>query len=237
MGDTAHGDQGLLYWLVKHVSVGPTIRLLNRPTVEGLENIPADGPALLAGNHLSIADWLFVPLVVPRRISYLAKGDYFTAPGISGKLQKFFYTQTGQVPLDRTGGDAASAALETATRLLDEGRLVGMYPEGTRSPDGRLYRGRTGLVRTAFAAGVPIIPVGVVGTDKVCPPGPFRWHTDRVQVKFAKPIDPIEYDVPSDPDEQRALMRTVTDRLMNEIQLLTGQEYVDEYAKRWRPGT
>ncbi|GAA1017612.1 lysophospholipid acyltransferase family protein [Nocardiopsis tropica] len=236
MAETNHGDQGLLYWLIKHVSVGPLITVVNRPTVEGLENVPTEGPALLAGNHLSIADWLFVPLAVPRRISYLAKSDYFTAPGISGKLQKFFYTQTGQVPIDRTGGDAATAALETAKKLLAEGRLVGMYPEGTRSPDGRLYRGRTGLVRIAFETGVPIIPVGVIGTDKVSPPGPFSWHAERVQVKFAKPIDPIEYDIPSDPDERHGLERTVTDRLMQEIQLLTGQEYVDAYSKKWRPG-
>ncbi|WP_369431819.1 lysophospholipid acyltransferase family protein [Tsukamurella strandjordii] len=120
--------------------------------------------------------------------------------------------------------------------MLAEGRLVGMYPEGTRSPDGRLYRGRTGLVRIAFETGVPIIPVGVIGTDKVSPPGPFSWHAERVQVKFAKPIDPIEYDIPSDPDERHGLERTVTDRLMQEIQLLTGQEYVDEYSKKWRPG-
>ena len=234
-GDGKHGDQGLLYWAIKHLSVGPTIRLLNRPQVEGLENIPTEGPALLAGNHLSIADWLFVPLAVPRRISYLAKSEYFTSPGLSGKAQKFFYTQTGQVPVYRTGGDAATAALNTAKGLLAEGRLVGMYPEGTRSPDGRLYRGRTGLARLAFEANVPIIPVGVIGTDKVCPPGPFRWNTERVQVKFARPIEPIEYDIPSDPDERHALVRLVTDRLMNEIQSLTGQEYVDEYSKKWRP--
>jgi len=218
----------MFYWLLKYVFIGPFIRFYNRPTVEGLENVPADGAALLAGNHLSIADWLFTPLMCDRRISYLAKSEYFTTPGFKGALQKFFFSGSGQVPIDRTGGDASQAALDTATRLLSEGRLVELYIEGTRSPDGRLYKGKTGLARAALETGVPVIPVAVIGTGEVCPQGKkFRWRSTKVHIKFGKPLDFSRFDGMAG---NRFVVRTVTDEVTYELMQMTGQEYVDVYA-------
>src|SRR5690606_15502863 len=197
------------------------------PTVEGLENIPAEGPAIMAGNHLSFADWLFAPLMSPRRINYLAKAEYFTTPGIKGRLQKFFFSGTGQYPIDRSGADAAEDALNAARRLLDQGKLVGLYPEGTRSPDGRLYKGKTGVARLALETGVPVIPVAVIGTDKVSPPGPFRWRRHKVTVKFGAPIDFSRYEGMAG---NHFVERAVTDEVMYELMRLSGQEYVDMYA-------
>jgi 1-acyl-sn-glycerol-3-phosphate acyltransferase len=217
----------MFYWLLKYVLLGPFMHLYNRPTVEGVENIPADGPAIMAGNHLSIADWLFAPLLSTRRINYLAKAEYFTTPGIRGWLQKLFFTASGQYPIDRRGGDAAEDALSAARALLDQGRLVGLYPEGTRSPDGRLYKGKTGLARLALETGVPVIPVAVIGTDDVSPPGPFRWRRRRVIVKFGAPIDFSRYEGMGG---NRFVERSVTDEVMYELMQLGGQEYVDVYA-------
>ena len=218
----------MLYWLLKFVFVGPFITLYNRPTVEGVEHIPDDGPAILAGNHLSIADWLFTPLLVPRRITYLAKSEYFTTPGFQGMLQRWFYSASGQVPIDRSGATAADNALITATRLLDEGRLVGLYPEGTRSPDGRLYKGKTGMARIALKTRVPVIPVAVVGTDIVSPAlGRFKWRRHKVTVKIGKPIDFSRYDGMGG---NRFVERAVTDEVMYELMKMSGQEYVDVYA-------
>ena len=217
----------MFYWLLKYVLVGPWITLLNRPKVEGIENIPVDGPAILAGNHLSIADWLFTPLVAPRRITYLAKSEYFTSPGISGKLQKYFFAGSGQYPIDRSGADAAESALNTARKLLSEDRLVELYPEGTRSPDGRLYKGKTGMARLALETGVPVIPVAVVGTDKVIQQGSRKWHPVKVQVKFGKPIDFSRFEGMGG---NRFVERAVTDEVMYALMELSGQEYVDIYA-------
>ncbi|WP_278312389.1 lysophospholipid acyltransferase family protein [Lolliginicoccus levis] len=217
-----------LYWILKFAIIGPFLKVCNHPEFLGVENVPKDGPAIIAGNHMSIADWLFAPLAAPRRISYLAKNEYFTSPGLSGKFQRFFFSQTGQVPIDRTGASAAENALATAKRLLKEGRLVGLYPEGTRSPDGKLYRGKTGVARIALETGVPIIPVGVVGTDKVCPPGKNTWNRTKVTVTFGTPIDPATFGSSGDKAAERAL----TDHIMERIQALTGQEYVNDYAPR-----
>ncbi|WP_149359456.1 lysophospholipid acyltransferase family protein [Lolliginicoccus suaedae] len=217
-----------LYWILKFGIIGPFLKVCNHPDFRGVDNIPKDGPGIIAGNHMSIADWLFAPLASPRRISYLAKNEYFTTPGLSGKFQRFFFSQTGQVPIDRTGASAAENALNTAKRLLKEGRLVGLYPEGTRSPDGRLYRGKTGVARIALETGVPIIPVGVIGTDKVCPPGKNTWNREKVIVTFGEPIDPAAFGISGDKAAERAL----TDHIMDRIQALTGQEYVNEYAPR-----
>ncbi|MFI5781579.1 lysophospholipid acyltransferase family protein [Nocardia sp. NPDC051570] len=217
----------MFYWLLKFVLVGPFIHLYNRPKVEGVENIPAGGAAILAGNHLSFTDWLFTPLASPRRITYLAKAEYFTTPGLKGRLQKFFFGGTGQYPIDRSGASAAEDALDTARKLLKEGRLVELYPEGTRSPDGRLYKGKTGVARLALETGVPVIPVALIGTYEVCPPGPFRWRRQRVTVKFGKPIDFSRYEGMGG---NRFVERAVTDEIMYELMRMSGQEYVDVYA-------
>lgn len=227
------GKDAMFYWLLKFVLLGPFIHLCNRPKVEGLEHIPAGGAAIMAGNHLSIADWLFAPLLSPRRINYLAKAEYFTTPGLKGRLQKFFFSGTGQYPIDRSSADAAEDALVAARKLLDEGRLVGLYPEGTRSPDGRLYKGKTGAARLALETGVPVIPVAVIGTDKVCPPGRFRWRRQRVTVKFGAPLDFSRYEGMAG---NRFVERAVTDEIMYELMRLTGQEYVDVYGASLKKG-
>ncbi|WP_405498113.1 lysophospholipid acyltransferase family protein [Nocardia sp. NBC_00511] len=223
----------MFYWLLKFVLVGPLMHLLNRPEVEGVENIPPKGAAILAGNHLSFTDWLFTPLMSPRRITYLAKAEYFTTPGLKGRLQKFFFSGTGQYPIDRSGADAAESALNTARMLLGEGRLVGLYPEGTRSPDGRLYKGKTGVARLALETGVPVIPVALIGTDEVCPPGPFRWRPRKVTVKFGAPIDFSRYEGMGG---NRFVERAITDEIMYELMQMGDQEYVDVYAASLKKG-
>src|SRR4249920_2037814 len=147
------------------------MRLLARPTIEGLEHIPQRGAAILASNHLAVADSFLLPLLVRRRITFLAKREYFTQPGLIGRLKKIFFTGVGQVPVDRASASGAQAAIDTAVRLLGEGKLLGIYPEGTRSPDGRLYKGKTGVARMALEAAVPVIPVAMIGTDLIQPIG------------------------------------------------------------------
>jgi 1-acyl-sn-glycerol-3-phosphate acyltransferase len=201
--------------------------LLGRPKTEGLEHIPASGPAILASNHLAVADSFYLPLVVNRRITFLAKSEYFTGTGLKGWFQRWFYTAAGQVPIDRTDADAAQAALDTAKKLLDDGKLMGMYPEGTRSPDARLYKGKTGLARVALETGVPVIPVAMIGTDGVNPPGSKMWRFGRVTVRVGKPLDFSRFEGLAG---NRFIERAVIDEVMYELMQLSGQEYVDLYA-------
>src|SRR6478672_1813567 len=154
----------MFYWVLKTVVLGPILKLLFRPWVEGEENIPDEGAAIFASNHLSFSDSIFLPLSVPRRMTFLAKSDYFTGRGVKGFLTKGFFKGVGQVPIDRSGGRASEAALKKALEILNSGELLGIYPEGTRSPDGRLYRGKTGIARMALEAGVPVIPVAMINT-------------------------------------------------------------------------
>jgi 1-acyl-sn-glycerol-3-phosphate acyltransferase len=219
----------LFYWFLKWIALGPLLRLVFRPTVEGIEHVPEEGPAILASNHLSYADWLFMPLTLDRKVTFVAKAEYFTTPGFKGWLQKMFFTGAGQVPIDRTSGDAASGALVTAKRVLGGGDLFGIYPEGTRSHDGKLYRGKTGVARLAIETGVPVIPVAVVGTDIVAPPGKKFGHWTRPRVRYGKPLDFSRYQ---GLEGDRFVLRSATDELMYEIMRLSGQEYVDMYAAR-----
>lgn len=221
------------YWLFKYVFIGPLLRLFGRPTVEGLENIPAKGPAILASNHLAVADSLFLPLMVPRRITFLAKSEYFTTPGFKGRLNKFFYSAAGQVPIDRSGAEAAQAALNTGALLLRDGKLLGLYPEGTRSPDGRLFKGKTGLARVALESGVPVIPVAMIGTDAVNPIGSKMWKPAKVTVRVGKPLDFSRF---AGLGGSRFIERAVTDEVMYELMRLSGQEYVDVYAASVKDG-
>lgn len=221
------------YWLFKYIFMGPVLSVLGRPKVEGLEHVPASGPAILASNHLAVADSFFLPLVVRRRITFLAKSEYFTGKGLKGRLTAWFYTVAGQVPINRTDADAAQAALATAQRLLDDGKLLGMYPEGTRSPDGRLYKGKTGLARLALESGVPVIPVAMIGTDVVNPPGTKMWRFGRVTVRFGKPMDFSRFDGLAG---NRFIERAVIDEVMYELMKLSGQEYVDIYAATVKQG-
>ena len=166
----------MFYWFLKWVAIGPLLRVVFRPQVEGAEHVPEEGPAILASNHLSYADWLFMPLTLSRRVTFVAKAEYFTGTGLKGWLQKTFFSGSGQVPIDRSGADAAAGALLSAKRVLGEGGLFGIYPEGTRSHDGKLYRGKTGVARLALETGVPVVPVAVVGTDVVAPAGQEVRH-------------------------------------------------------------
>jgi 1-acyl-sn-glycerol-3-phosphate acyltransferase len=219
----------LFYWFLKWIALGPMLRVVFRPRALGLENVPDEGPAILASNHLSYADWLFMPLALPRRVSFVAKAEYFTTPGLKGWLQKTFFRGSGQIPIDRSGATAAEGALLSAKAVLGKGELFGIYPEGTRSHDGRLYRGKTGVARLALETGVPVIPVAVVGTDVVAPPGKKFGRLTRPVVRFGKPLDFSRYE---GLEGDRYILRSVTDEIMYEIMRLSGQEYVDMYATR-----
>ena len=219
----------MFYWFLKWIAIGPVLRVVFRPRAEGAQNVPVEGPAILASNHLSYADWLFMPLTLPRRVTFVAKAEYFTGPGLKGWLQKTFFSGSGQVPIDRSSGSAAEGALSAAKRILDEGDLFGIYPEGTRSHDGRLYRGKTGVARLALETRVPVIPVAVLGTDVVAPPGKKFGTFTRPVVRFGKPLDFSRYE---GMENDRYILRSITDEIMYEIMRLSGQEYVDMYAGR-----
>ncbi len=217
----------MFYWVLKTLLLGPLLKLLFRPWVEGEENIPEEGPAIFASNHLSFSDSVFLPVVVPRRMTFLAKSDYFTGRGVKGRLTAAFFKGVGQLPVDRSGGRAGEAALRSGLKVLRRGELLGIYPEGTRSPDGRLYRGRTGVARMALEAGVPVVPVAMIGTDKAQPTGKKVPRIMRIGVKFGTPLDFSRYDGMED---DRFVLRSITDEIMYELMLLSGQEYVDMYA-------
>ena len=218
------------YRFLKNIAIGPAIEVTFHPWVEGLENIPESGPAILASNHLSFSDSIFLPVAVTRKITFLAKSDYFTTPGIRGKVTASFFRGAGQVPVDRTGGNASTAAISTGVRLLNEGHLLGIYPEGTRSPDARLYRGKTGVARMALEARVPVIPVAMINTEKVQPIGRSRPNFGvDVGIRIGKPLDFSRY---YGMEDDRFVLRSLTDEIMYKIMDLSGQEYVDMYASR-----
>lgn len=219
----------MLYWFLKWIALGPVLRLVFRPKAYGVENVPETGAAILASNHLSYADWLFMPLTLSRRVTFVAKAEYFTSPGIKGWFQKKFFTGAGQVPIDRSGANAADGAMRSAMRILGEGDLFGIYPEGTRSHDGRLYRGKTGVARLALESGAPVIPCAVVGTDVVAPTGKVYGTWTRPVVRFGTPLDFSRY---AGMENDRYILRSITDEIMYEIMRLSGQEYVDLYASK-----
>jgi 1-acyl-sn-glycerol-3-phosphate acyltransferase len=219
----------LLYWLLKYIVLGPWLRLIFRPLVEGRDNVPDTGPAIIASNHLSFSDSIFMPLMVKRKVTFVAKAEYFTGKGIKGWLIKQFFVGTGTIPVDRSGGRAAQAALDTQLRVLSEGNLAGIYPEGTRSPDGRLYRGKTGVARLALVSGAPVIPVVMLNADEIQPPGKVIPKIKRVRIRFGAPLDFSRYAGMSG---DRFVERAVTDEIMYELMELSGREYVDIYAQK-----
>ncbi|MFF5703312.1 lysophospholipid acyltransferase family protein [Streptomyces sp. NPDC012794] len=217
----------MFYHLLKHVLLGPLLRLLFRPRIEGLEHIPEEGPAIVAGNHLSFSDHFLMPAILTRRITFLAKAEYFTGPGLKGRLTAAFFRSAGQIPVDRSGKDAGRAALREGLGVLSRGELLGIYPEGTRSHDGRLYKGKVGVAAMALGAGVPVVPCAMVGTFEIQPPGQKLPKIRRVTIRFGEPLDFSRY---AGMEGERAVLRAVTDEIMYAILGLSGQEYVDRYA-------
>jgi 1-acyl-sn-glycerol-3-phosphate acyltransferase len=220
----------VFYWLLKHIFLGPLLRLIFRPQVEGLHHVPATGPAILASNHLSFSDSIFMPLVVKRKVTFVAKAEYFTGKGLKGFLTKAFFVGTGCIPVDRTGGQAARAALDTQLRVLRSGNLAGIYPEGTRSPDGRLYRGKTGVARLALESGAPVVPVAMLNSDVIQPTGKLIPKLMRVKIRFGAPVD-FARRYPGKLGD-RMVERAITDEIMYELMELSGREYVDVYAQK-----
>ncbi|MET8760419.1 lysophospholipid acyltransferase family protein [Lentzea sp. NPDC004782] len=220
----------MLYWLMKHVLLGPILRLFFQPKIiEGAENIPKEGGAILASNHLAVSDSFFLPLMLSRRVTFPAKIEYFTGTGLKGTLQKWFFSGVGQVPIDRSSASAAQGALDTGVRIVREGKLLGIYPEGTRSPDGRLYKGKVGVAWIALESGAPVIPVAMFGTDKANPIGSKMWKPYPIRIKIGKPLDFSRYEGLS---SDRFVLRSITDEIMYSLMELSGQEYVDVYAAK-----
>jgi 1-acyl-sn-glycerol-3-phosphate acyltransferase len=214
----------VLYWVIKIV-VTPVLRVTCRIRVEGKEHLPRSGPVILASNHRSFLDSIFIPLLVPRRVTFVAKAEYFDDP-----KSAWFFRGVGQIPIRREGGSASERALESATEVLEAGGVFGIYPEGTRTRDGKLHRGHTGVARLALRTGAPIIPVGIIGSDEVQPidsklPRLFK----TVRIRFGEPIDLGHYQGCHD---DRLALRDVADEVMFEIQQLSGYEYVDTYATK-----
>ena len=217
----------MFYWFMKNLIVGPLLLSAFRPWVRGLENVPKSGAVILASNHLSFIDSVFLPLVMERPMVFLAKSDYFTGKGFKGWITRVFFNGTGMLPIDRSGGKASEASLNTGLRVLAEGKVLGIYPEGTRSPDGRMYRGRTGVARMILEAHVPVVPVAMIDTEKVMPIGSKLPKVRRVGVVFGEPLDFSRFE---GLEGDRFILRSITDEIMYELNRLSGQEYVDVYA-------
>ncbi|GAA3007691.1 1-acyl-sn-glycerol-3-phosphate acyltransferase [Streptomyces sp. KhCrAH-43] len=217
----------MFYYVLKYVVLGPVLRLLFRPAIEGTEHIPDDGAAIVAGNHLSFSDHFLMPAIIKRRITFLAKAEYFTGPGIKGRLTAAFFRSAGQIPVDRSGKEAGQAAIREGLGVLERGELLGIYPEGTRSHDGRLYKGKVGVAVMAIRAQVPVVPCAMVGTFEIQPPGRRLPRIKPVTIRFGEPLDFSRY---AGLENEKAAIRAVTDEIMYAILRLSGQEYVDEYA-------
>ena len=216
-----------MFYRVLKVILHPILTALFRPRVEGLEHVPDRGAAILASNHLSFSDSIFLPLMLKRRLTFPAKMEYFTGKGLKGRLIAWFFRSVGQIPIDRSGGKASWAAMEAGLKILNEGDLFGIYPEGTRSPDGRLHRGKTGMARLALLAGVPIIPVAMIDTDKAQPTGQVIPTITQIGIRIGAPMDFSRF---AGQEEDHEVLRQITDEVMAALQQLSGQEYVDEYA-------
>ncbi|MFC8944543.1 lysophospholipid acyltransferase family protein [Streptomyces rochei] len=217
----------MFYYVLKYVLLGPLLRVLFRPRIEGLDHVPASGAAIVAGNHLSFSDHFLMPAVLRRRITFLAKAEYFTGPGLKGRLTAFFFRSAGQIPVDRTGKEAGQAAIREGLGVLGRDELLGIYPEGTRSHDGRLYKGKVGVAVMALRAGVPVVPCAMIGTFEAQPPGRKIPRLHPVVIRFGEPLDFSRY---AGMEGEKAVLRAVTDEIMYAILSLSGQEYVDRYA-------
>jgi 1-acyl-sn-glycerol-3-phosphate acyltransferase len=211
---------------VSRLIAGPFLRLLARATVIGAEHIPPSGPAILASNHLSVIDSIYLPLLVPRPVTFAAKSEYFTGTRLRDRAVGAYLRSTNQLSTDRNSGRAAQSMLDAAISHLRSGELFGIYPEGTRSPDGRLYRGRTGVGYLALHSAAPVVPVAMIGTDKILPPGHKVPRPGRIEIRIGKPLELTEFSGQTGARQRRA----VTDVVVRAIQELSGQEYVPMYA-------
>ncbi|WP_375404966.1 lysophospholipid acyltransferase family protein [uncultured Amnibacterium sp.] len=221
----------MLYWLIKNLFLAPYLNATFRPWVSGIENVPTTGAVILASNHVSIVDSLFLPLMLRRKVTFLAKSDYFTGKGIRGFAIRTFMNGVGQLPIDRSGGKASEASLDTGVQVLQHGGVLGIYPEGTRSPTGKLYRGRTGVARMILEGKAPVVPVAMFDTDKAMPIGSKIPKVRRVGVVIGEPLDFSRFE---GMEGDRFVLRSITDEIMVEIAKLSGQEYVDAYASTLR---
>ncbi|WP_394281064.1 lysophospholipid acyltransferase family protein [Corynebacterium sp.] len=223
--------QNKWYWFYKHILLGPLAWVWSRPDIEGLENIPSEGPAIIASNHQSVYDSFVFPLVCNRQLTFPAKGEYFTSPGLKGRLQKWFFTSVGQVPVHRGEEGAGDNMLKAAHEVLDRGDLFGIYPEGTRAPDKRIYKGKTGMARVAMSSGAPVVPLGMINSADANPIGSYIVRPVKVKMRVGEAIDPHEWARANgyDPDSND-VMRPFTDYVMEKLTELTGFDYVDIYA-------
>ena len=221
----------MTYFFLKNFVLGPILQIIFRPWIRGKHHVPKTGGAILASNHLSFSDSIFLPLKVTRPVTFLAKSDYFTGKGVKGALTRWFFKATGQLPIDRSGGKASEDSLNTGLGVLERGLLLGIYPEGTRSPNGKLYRGRTGIARMALESGAPVIPVAMIDTEKVQAIGQSLPRVRRVGVVMGEPLDFSRF---AGMEGERAVLRAVTDRIVYEVMRLSGQEYEDVYASTVR---
>jgi 1-acyl-sn-glycerol-3-phosphate acyltransferase len=217
----------MFYWFMKNLVAGPILKTVFRPWVTGLDNIPKKGGVIIASNHLSFIDSVFLPLVLDRRIFFLAKSDYFKGRGLKGWATKAFMNGTGMLPIDRSGGKASEASLNTGLKVLHDGEVLGIYPEGTRSHDGKLYRGRTGVARMILEGNVPVVPVAMIDTEKVMPIGTKIPKVQRIGIVIGEPLDFSRF---AGLEGDRFILRSITDEIMYELNRLSGQEYVDIYA-------
>ncbi|MDT4913812.1 MAG: 1-acyl-sn-glycerol-3-phosphate acyltransferase [Pseudonocardiales bacterium] len=209
------------------LTLAPALRAVYRPEVTGSEHVPADGPVIFAMNHQSFADEFFVPIATRRQVFYFAKAEYFTTPGLRGRATAAFFRGLGQVPVVRNDTRSAAAVIEVGCEVLDQGRALGIFPEGTRSPDGQLYKFRTGVARLALRCGAPVVPVGLVGTREVQPPDSRRWHRAPVAVHIGAPL---RFGELSAQERSSRVLREVTESIRTAVQKLSGQEYVDAFA-------
>ena len=209
--------------------LAPLVRLVWRPRVRGADRIPATGPVILAANHRAAVDTAFIPLVAPRRVAFLGKAEYFTGRGLRGRLMAAFLGALGYIPVDRSNARAGLAALAAGREVLERGGAFGIYPEGTRSLDGKLHRGHTGVASLALSTGAVVVPVGLIGTERVQPIGRLFPRLARVEIRFGRPLEFSRYE---GLEGAPAIRRAVTDEIMDAIADLSGQIYVDSYHRR-----
>ncbi|PAU68519.1 acyl-phosphate glycerol 3-phosphate acyltransferase [Bifidobacterium italicum] len=217
----------MLYWFFVK-TLGPIARRRFNPTAEGLANIPHEGGAIIAANHLAVIDDALLPLTCPRMIHFMGKAEYFEGKGLKGRFKKWWFTSVGVFPVDRSGGSKSLGALEHAREIIEDGELFGIHIEGTRSPDGRLYKGHTGAARLALETGCPIVPAAIIGSRDLQKPGQVIPGKGVSKVVYGEPIN-----VPKTPADEvtHDMLRALTDEVTRRIEAMSGQEYVPEYAQ------